>query len=221
MELIKKVATSLLLTFGLAVMLLAAYDMLNQQTTPKDKEDAFAALVIFGLPSITLAGWLARLSQQEQTENRDRLQSTFFQLLQTGDGKITVLQFAMQTQLPGEAAKQYLDERAREFDATFEVSDQGAVSYCFPGLRPDSTTRFSATDAVPAGTTFDVILESIPRNQKIAVIKIVRELTRLGLKEAKDLVETTPQPVKTGISWAIAQDIKRKFEAIGAVVKIR
>jgi large subunit ribosomal protein L7/L12 len=55
---------------------------------------------------------------------------------------------------------------------------------------------------------------------KIAAIKIVRELTGLGLKEAKDLVEAAPTPLTTGVSAAIAQQCKKQLEAIGATVMV-
>lgn len=57
--------------------------------------------------------------------------------------------------------------------------------------------------------------------QKIAVIKVVRELTGLGLKEAKDLVDGAPKPLKEGIEQAEAEDIKKKLEAAGATVEIK
>lgn len=61
----------------------------------------------------------------------NRLKQNFFRLLQEGDGKLTVLRFAMETGLEGDEAKRYLDERAIEFNATFEATSQGAVSYVF------------------------------------------------------------------------------------------
>ncbi|MFN7962911.1 MAG: 50S ribosomal protein L7/L12 [Thermoanaerobaculia bacterium] len=69
-------------------------------------------------------------------------------------------------------------------------------------------------------TEFDVILTEIGAN-KINVIKAVREVTSLGLKEAKDLVEGAPQPVKQGISKQEAADIKKKFEEAGAKVDVK
>jgi large subunit ribosomal protein L7/L12 len=81
----------------------------------------------------------------------------------------------------------------------------------------------AATAAAPAAeeqTEFEVVLEAAGGN-KINVIKVVREVTSLGLKEAKDLVEGAPQKVKEGISKAEAETIKKKFEEVGATVKIK
>lgn len=69
-------------------------------------------------------------------------------------------------------------------------------------------------------TEFDVILSDVGPN-KIQVIKVVRELTQLGLKEAKDLVEAAPKPVKQGVSKQEAESIKAKIEAVGAKVEIK
>jgi large subunit ribosomal protein L7/L12 len=70
-------------------------------------------------------------------------------------------------------------------------------------------------------TEFDVILESVPADKKIAVLKIVRELTGLGLKEAKDLVEAAPKPVKEGIAKDAAEDAKKRIEEAGGQVTIK
>lgn len=67
---------------------------------------------------------------------------------------------------------------------------------------------------------FDVILKSAGE-KKIQVIKVVRELTNLGLKEAKDLVESAPKPLKTGIDKKTAEEIKAKLEEQGATVEIK
>jgi large subunit ribosomal protein L7/L12 len=69
-------------------------------------------------------------------------------------------------------------------------------------------------------TEFDVILADGGAN-KIQVIKAVREVTNLGLKEAKDLVEGAPKPVKEGVGKDEAQDIKKKLEAAGAKVEVK
>lgn len=74
--------------------------------------------------------------------------------------------------------------------------------------------------AVEEKTTFDVILKESGAN-KIAVIKEVRAATNLGLKEAKDLVEAAPKPVKEGASKEEAEELKKKLEAAGAKVELK
>nr|YP_010337550.1 ribosomal protein L12 [Dixoniella grisea]UNJ17135.1 ribosomal protein L12 [Dixoniella grisea] len=78
-----------------------------------------------------------------------------------------------------------------------------------------------ATETVEEKTEFDVILESVPADKKIAVLKVVRTLTGLGLKEAKTLVESTPQPIKEKITKEAAADMKKQLEESGAVVAIK
>ncbi len=70
-------------------------------------------------------------------------------------------------------------------------------------------------------TAFDVVLASAPADKKIQIIKVVRELTSLGLKEAKDLVEGAPKPVKTGATKEEADTMKKKLEESGAKVEIK
>ena len=69
-------------------------------------------------------------------------------------------------------------------------------------------------------TEFDVILASAGA-EKIKVIKVVRELTGLGLKEAKDLVEGAPKPVKEGVNKAESEEVKKKLTEVGATVEIK
>jgi large subunit ribosomal protein L7/L12 len=78
----------------------------------------------------------------------------------------------------------------------------------------------AAGEAAAEKTEFDVILTD-GGAQKIKVIKVVRELTGLGLKEAKDLVDNTPKPVKEGVSKEEAEEIKAKLEEAGASVEIK
>jgi large subunit ribosomal protein L7/L12 len=70
-------------------------------------------------------------------------------------------------------------------------------------------------------TEFDVILAEVPAPKKIAILKVVRSLTGLGLKEAKDLVESTPKLLKESISKQDAEQMKLKLEEVGAKVDIK
>ena len=80
-----------------------------------------------------------------------------------------------------------------------------------------------AAEAAPAAeekTSFDVVLAAAGDN-KLQVIKVIREITQLGLKEAKDLVEGAPQKVKEGVSKEEAEEVKKKLEEAGAKVEIK
>jgi large subunit ribosomal protein L7/L12 len=78
----------------------------------------------------------------------------------------------------------------------------------------------AAAAPVEEKTSFDIILAAAGAN-KIQVIKEIRAITSLGLKEAKDLVEAAPKPVKTGATKQEADDIKKKLEAAGATVELK
>ncbi|MBD2596776.1 hypothetical protein H6G74_20935 [Nostoc spongiaeforme FACHB-130] len=95
--------------------------------------------LIFGVPTMVLGGWLSlSLYRRSKTEQKaiqqqasDRLQSIFYQMLQQNHGRVTVLGFAMQSQLPASVAREFLDEKAKEFNANFKVNEEGGVSYHF------------------------------------------------------------------------------------------
>ena len=79
----------------------------------------------------------------------------------------------------------------------------------------------AAAPAAEAQTEFTVILKEYPADKKVGVIKVIRELTGLGLKEAKDLVEGAPKPIKEGIPKEEAAAIVKKFADVGAKVEVK
>jgi large subunit ribosomal protein L7/L12 len=79
----------------------------------------------------------------------------------------------------------------------------------------------AAAAPVEEKTEFTVILKEYPADKKVSVIKVIRELTGLGLKEAKDLVEGAPQTVKEAVNKADSEAIKKKLEDVGAKVEIK
>jgi large subunit ribosomal protein L7/L12 len=105
-------------------------------------------------------------------------------------------------------------------DLVKELEDKWGVSAAAPvavvAAAPGAADSASAQEEK---TEFDVILKSFGGN-KIAVIKEVRSITGLGLKEAKDLVESAPKPVKEAVDKNEAEDIKKKLEAVGAEAEI-
>ncbi len=78
----------------------------------------------------------------------------------------------------------------------------------------------AAAPAAEEKTSFTVVLESVPADKKIAIIKEVRAITGLGLKEAKDLVDGAPKPVKEGITKDEADKMKKQLEDAGGKVKL-
>jgi large subunit ribosomal protein L7/L12 len=76
-------------------------------------------------------------------------------------------------------------------------------------------------EEVEEKTAFDVVLDAVPADKKIAILKVVREITGLGLKDAKDLVEAAPKTVKEGMTKADAETAKKQLEDAGATVSIK
>ena len=100
------------------------------------------------------------------------------------------------------------------------LEEKWGVSAAAPVAVAATPTAGSEETAVEEKTDFDVILTEIGSN-KIAVIKEVRTITALGLKEAKDLVEGAPQPIKQGVAKADAEEMKKSLEAAGAKVELK
>ena len=110
-------------------------------------------------------------------------------------------------------------ELVKGIEETFGVSaaaPTGGIIMAAPGAAPAA-----AAEAVEEQTEFNVVLEEVPADKKIAILKVVRELTGLGLKEAKDLVEAAPKAVKEGTNKYEAAAIKKKLEDAGAKVSVK
>jgi hypothetical protein len=139
MKIIKKISAGIMLSFGflfLIVSLASLSDLTTDNKTPEEKEElqgAFWGGLALGLPLTVGGGYMFwGLRRRHQHELSDRLDTIFYQLLKANHGKITVLQLAMEAKLPGKQAKEYLDHKSQEFNATFEPTEQGDISYLFP-----------------------------------------------------------------------------------------
>ncbi|MBE9039536.1 hypothetical protein IQ235_01835 [Oscillatoriales cyanobacterium LEGE 11467] len=139
LKLFKKVAATFLLIFGVPLSVWAIAEIVNPNSTSEDREDAIAALAILTLPPTALGSWLVwglhkehqqKLNAQFKAEG-DLLQSVFFRILEDNGGQMTILRLAKEAQISGEEARVYLDRKAVEFNATFEVGEQGEITYQF------------------------------------------------------------------------------------------
>jgi len=104
----------------------------------------------------------------------------------------------------------------KDIETKFGVSAAAAAPIMVGAAAPGAAAAAVAEEK----TEFEVVLKEVGA-EKIKVIKVVREATSLGLKEAKDLVEGAPKPVKEGVSKDEAESIKKKFEEVGAKVEIK
>ncbi|MGB7622057.1 MAG: 50S ribosomal protein L7/L12 [Terriglobia bacterium] len=109
-----------------------------------------------------------------------------------------------------------ISQLVKDIETKFGVSAAAAAPVMVAGAMPAG----GAAAAVEEKTEFDVVLTVVGSN-KINVIKAVREVTSLGLKEAKDLVDGAPKSVKEGVSKDEAEAIKKKFTEAGATVEVK
>ena len=106
-----------------------------------------------------------------------------------------------------------LSELVKAIEEKFGVSAAAPVAVA-------AAAAPAAGEAAEEKSEFDVILKDAG-SQKIQVIKVVREITGLGLKDAKGLVDGAPKEVKTGVAKAEAEEMRKKFEAVGATVELK
>jgi len=97
---------------------------------------------------------------------------------------------------------------------------QAAMPMMAAGMAAGGAAPAAAAEPVEEQTEFNVILTGYEAEKKIQVIKVVRAITSLGLKEAKDLVEGVPKPVKEGVSKAEAESIKKQLEEVSGQIKV-
>ncbi len=105
-------------------------------------------------------------------------------------------------------------ELVKQIEEAFGVSAAAPVAVAAAG-------GGAPAEAVEEKSEFDVILENVPDDKKIAILKVVRGLTGLGLKEAKDLVEAAPKAVREGVAKDAAEDAKKQIEEAGGKVSIK
>ncbi|MEL6457710.1 MAG: 50S ribosomal protein L7/L12 [Cyanobacteria bacterium J06621_15] len=108
-------------------------------------------------------------------------------------------------------------ELVKQIEDTFNV-EASRYQINFPQIIDNITNE---KDIENQQTEFDVILEEVPSNKKIAVLKLIREITGLSLKDTKDFVDSVPQTVKSEIAIAEAEKIKEQLEAVEAKVSLK
>ncbi len=132
---IKILSTGVLLTIGFMFLMVAFVTMTEKSQTERDR-DAMLGGFVLGVPATVAGGFLAwSLYRDPRQRSQERLQVAFFRIIKANQGQITPLELAMETGVSGKAAKAYLDERAKEFSANFDVDDAGNIYYRF-GLIP-------------------------------------------------------------------------------------
>ncbi|MBZ8179742.1 MAG: 50S ribosomal protein L7/L12 [Oscillatoria sp. PMC 1051.18] len=111
-------------------------------------------------------------------------------------------------------------ELVKQIEDTFGVS-AAAPSGGMMMMAPSGGGGAAAAEEVEEKTEFDVILEEFPADKKIAILKVVRSITGLGLKEAKEMVESAPKPIKEAVAKEEAESVKKQLEEAGAKVSVK
>ena len=107
-------------------------------------------------------------------------------------------------------------ELVSQIEETFGVSAAASA-----GVVMAAPGAGGAGEAAEEKTEFDVVLEDVPKDKKIAILKVVRSITGLGLKEAKEMVESTPKAIKEGVPKEDAEETKKQLEDAGAKVAVK
>lgn len=132
MKLIKLLSGSFLLAFGSLFLCAAILIPFDPDDTSESKTNAILGCLLLGLPSTTGGGLLVwSLVETRRKEKRDLIQSTFYRLLEETNGNITILRLAMAAEISGVEAEKFLTEKAKEFNANFEVTEEGGIIYQF------------------------------------------------------------------------------------------
>jgi large subunit ribosomal protein L7/L12 len=116
-------------------------------------------------------------------------------------------------------ASELVKQIEEAFGVDASASAGGGMMMMAPGMMGGGAA--AAAEPEEEKTEFDVILEEVPADKKIAILKVVRGLTGLGLKEAKELVEAAPKAVKEATTKDDAEDTKKQLEEAGAKVAIK
>ncbi len=114
-------------------------------------------------------------------------------------------------------------ELVKQIEEVFQVdasASGGGGMMMMPGMMPGAGGGAQA-EPEEEKTEFDVVLEEVPADKKIAILKVVRGITGLGLKEAKEMVESAPKAIKEAIAKDAAEDAKKQLEEAGAKVSVK
>lgn len=112
-------------------------------------------------------------------------------------------------------------ELVKEIEKTFGVDTSVSTAPVIGNFAAVGAGAPAAAEAVEEKTAFDVVLTDVPADKKIAILKVVRNVTGLGLKESKDIVDNVPKMVKEGASKEESENIKKELEAAGGKVTIK
>ena len=221
MRRVNTIVAGMLLGMGLPISVVCLWNLVQQSDsfTGSARLMNTATLIFYGILPVTIGSLLAlNNNRRSQKIERDRLRKVLFTLLREGNGNINVLRFAMEANISGAEAKAYLDDQAREFNATFNVSEEGKVFYYFDG-------EFDAPmlTSIAGEKTYDVVLEYVPPRTRRDVIGVIQTLTGWDEKQTKRVIRSSrasPIAIAENVTLSTADQFRRQLESAGASVLI-
>jgi ribosomal protein L7/L12 len=213
---VKTIAAGVSFGIGLFFGLIAVLGVSQPGATRDQQFASIGVGVLGGVPAIALGSWLvAQQSDRARREERERLRRVFFNLLRDGNGTINVLRFSMESNVSGVEAKAYLDERAREFNASYNVDEEGKISYYFDGDFNQPVL------SPPRVETYDVVIEASPRIRRKEAVQAVSQLIGTTPAEAKRILKqsrSNPTALIYNVDKATAERFRQRLQAAGVIV---
>ncbi len=221
MRRVNTIAAGILLGIGLPISFVCIWNLAQQRDSFTDSARLMntATLIFYGILPVAIGSWLAlNNNRQSQKSERDRLQKVFFSLLREGNGNINVLRFSMEANVSGAEAKAYLEQQAKEFNAAFNVSEEGKVFYYF-----DGEVNTPLLKPIAGDEAYDVVLEYVPPRTRKEVMSVIQTLTGWDEKQTKQVIKgsrASPITIAENITMSTANQFRRQLEAVGASVLI-
>ena len=221
MRRVNTIVAGMLLGIGLPIGVMSILNLVQQSDsfTELTRSLNIIALIFCGILPVTIGGWLVvHTMRHTQKSERDRLQKTFFNLLREANGTVNVLRFAMEANISGVEAKAYLDERAKEFNAAFNVSEEGRVFYYF-----DGELNLPILSPIASEETYDVVLEYVPPRTRQDVMSLIQHLTGWDEKQTRQVIKgsrASPITIAENVPISTARQFRHQLEAVGARVLI-
>ncbi len=159
---------------------------------------------------IVVGWWFWRRWQTLQQSRQTALDATFYQFLEAHQGQVTVLDFAMTAGLSAHAAKDYLEARARDFSAQYEVTDRGDVYYLFPTLKSPQFRAMTQSTTYPDNDRCTTVAVAEPMTQAQLARRLQVSAGVISRKKlSSDLAEWSKSRDPDGVAWAYQSETRR------------
>lgn len=178
--------------------------------------------MLLGVAVISGLGWAWKQYQQKEQQRLSKLNALFYQLIQENQGRLTALDFAMHGEISGTEAQEYLEERAREFAAGYEITDNGGMVYCFSSIKLPERYQTIDVASVPAMSEPEAPKAVSPKKRRVVLPPPMNQTelaTRLGVhpttvsknKNKPEFLDWSREKDPAGFSWTYAPATKQFF----------